>query len=29
VPALLIVLVSVVPLSALVRRVGVEEIRGD
>jgi iron(III) transport system permease protein len=29
VPALLIVLVSVVPLSALARRVGVEEIRGD
>jgi iron(III) transport system permease protein len=29
VPALLIVLVSIVPLSALARRVGVEEIRGD
>jgi iron(III) transport system permease protein len=29
VPALLIVLVSVIPLSALARRVGVEEIRGD
>jgi hypothetical protein len=29
VPALLIVLVSIIPLSALARRVGVEEIRGD
>jgi iron(III) transport system permease protein len=29
VPALLIVLVSIVPLSALARRIGVEEIRGD
>jgi iron(III) transport system permease protein len=29
VPAMLIVLVSIVPLSALARRVGVEEIRGD
>lgn len=29
VPTLLIVLISVIPLSALARRVGVEEIRGD
>jgi iron(III) transport system permease protein len=29
VPALLIVLVSALPLSALARRVGVEEVRGD
>lgn len=29
VPALLIVLVSAIPLSALARRVGVEEVRGD